>query len=388
MSGVLRLSAARWSLPLRGAPAIGALGPLTVREGLLLALERDGRWGLGEAAPLPGLSSESLADVEQALSRWRALPDEEAAHATDRLPPSLAMGLEAARLDLVADDAAPPSLRTSLLAGEEQEVSRGAQAQVARGVLTPAPFGVDPSHPASDRRAVLLGERGEERFESTTQATQTGVGARGRIVKLKVGRRPLAEECARVAAFAAAGVRLRLDGNRRLDRDAARALVAAAGDALDYFEEPGPGLTSSALAAPVALDETIDDVCARLAPEDDSAAIERALSQSDAAVWVVKPTIFGPRRTRQLARLAQGRGVRVVLSSAYDGSVGRRGLVRLGSELGLSSTVHGLGTGGLFASDLEARPGPVVVEEGSFLKVGAPLSPASFPDLDWRETGS
>ncbi|MFM2152764.1 MAG: hypothetical protein RL199_1199 [Pseudomonadota bacterium] len=331
----LRLRVARWSRPMRGAPAIGAGAPLRQRQGLLVALGQDERWGLGDASPLPGLSRESLEEVDGALERGR---DFLVAHprAADDLPPSLAMALEAARFDL-ADEAhaPPPSLRTSHLAGDDEP---------------------------------------------------PGASGPARTIKLKVGRRPLAEECGRVAAFAAAGRRVRLDGNRRLDRDAARALVAAAGGALDFIEEPGPGISAQDLGAPVALDESLDDALARLEPEEGDDALEQALRPlGHAAVWVVKPTVLGPRRTRQLARLAQRLGIRVVLSSAYDSSVGRRGLVRLGASLGLDAEVHGLGTGDLLTPDIEAGPGPVLVENDGLVRVGAPLTPAAFPGLTWRE---
>jgi O-succinylbenzoate synthase len=298
-----------------------------------VALGDDDRWGLGDAAPLPGLSHESLEEVERALERCRELRAEPAT-LLDSLPPSLATALDAALLDLRAPSGVPAVLETSLLWQDE-------------GHLQPPP---------------------------------------GRVLKLKVGRRPLKEECSLVSHFAAAGVRLRLDGNRRLDRVAAGALVTAAGDALDFFEEPGPGLTAGTIGARVALDESLDEACLEATADADAAVLDRALRpRADAAVWVVKPTVIGPRFTRQLARLAADRGITVVLSSAYDSSVGRRGLVRLGVELGLGSAVHGLGTGALLSPDLEALPGPVLVEEDGFVWAGAPLSPDAFSDLAWRE---
>ncbi len=339
MSTYLRLSVARWSRPLRDAPPIGAEGALSLREGLLVALGRDGRWGIGDAAPLPGLSQETLPEVEYALERCRGLPDgdESWAHLLDELPPSLATALDAAQRDLGAAVDEPRWLCSSVLWS-------------GPSLTVPPP--------------------------------------RGRVVKLKVGRRPVADECAQVTTLAASGVRLRLDGNRRLDPSAALALVAAAGRALDFFEEPGPRVSAASLGVRTALDESIDEVCRAVPPHGGAEALSQAMRAfQDAAVWVVKPTIVGPRRTRQLARIAADRGVTVVLSSAYDSAVGRRGLVRCGLSLDLESVVHGLGTGGLLCPDLEAATGPVLIEEADRLRVGGPLSPSSFPELRWREIG-
>jgi O-succinylbenzoate synthase len=205
------------------------------------------------------------------------------------------------------------------------------------------------------------------------------------IVKLKVGRAPLNLECARVVRLARAGCRLRLDGNRRLDASATRALVEAAGADLEFFEEPTPQAALPKDGVPLALDETLDETLAQLGNDASPAFINDALcSLPPAVAWVLKPTVLGPVRMAHLLASSSTAGAQIVLSSAYDSAVGRRSLVHFGASQGLVSSVHGLGTADVFANDLESVSGPVVVRDGDVVRVGACVSSSSFPDLVWE----
>ena len=160
-------------------------------------------------------------------------------------------------------------------------------------------------------------------------------------VKMKVGRRPLAEELRALASLRSTGVRIRLDGNRALTPEATARLADAAGDALKYVEEPvaPEHLAACMQRAPIALDETLLDAPVAEVPRG-------------AAAFVIKPTLLGAEHTLALTALAARRGTPVVVSSCYESAVGRAGLVRFAAATA-PDTVHGLGTGPAFASDFE-----------------------------------
>jgi o-succinylbenzoate synthase len=336
------MQVARWSRPLSRAVVVGDAPPQARREGLLVALFLHGRTGVGDAAPLPGLSSESLDDVVAAL---RALKDDRSkslesllARAASRsLPPSLAWAIESAHRD----------------------------ATMAMTTTTEPAAWLQTSQ--------LLGD--DARHDEEVQGT----------VKLKVGRAPLDVECARLARLARAGCRLRLDGNRRLDAPATCALVEAAGEALEFFEEPTPRSALPTDGVPLALDETLDETFASLTDDAPSSVIDAALrALPPARAWVLKPTVLGPARMAHLLASSSKAGAQIVLSSAYDSAVGRRSLIHFGASQGLTSSVHGVGTADVFASDLESVTGPIVVRDGDVVRIGACVSSSSFPDLVWE----
>lgn len=329
----LRLQVARWSRPLRVPVVVGAAPPQTTREGLLVAIGADGREGVGDAAPLPGLSHECLDDVVTAargLAARGPVTIADLAHLP--LPvPSLGFALQTAALDLLG--VAPSALRTARLLSDD----------------------------AHDDRHV------------------------SGVVKVKVGRADLEVECARLRRLAARGLRLRLDGNRRLDVDATHDLAAAAGDALEFFEEPVPRALLGTVDVPLALDESLDEAIGALPPGSTAEQLHEALrALPPAKAWVVKPTVLGPARVARLLASAPGSDVAIVLSSAYDSAVGRRGLVRLGAQRGLWGSVHGLGTDDLLAPDLVSTAGPILLRDGDAVGIGAPLSSSSFPELSWE----
>jgi O-succinylbenzoate synthase len=332
-TSLLRLQVARWSRPLRVPVVVGTAPPQSTREGLLVALGVDGREGIGDAAPLPGLSHETLDEVvraARALAGRAPVTIADLSHLEVSLP-SLGFALQAAALDLLG--VAPSALRTARLLTDEPQ----------------------------DLRNV------------------------GGVVKVKVGRADLDVECERLRRLAAHGLRLRLDGNRRLDIDDTRALAAAAGDALEFFEEPTPRALLAALDVPLALDESLDDALGALPPGATAEQLHEMLrALPPAKVWVVKPTILGPARVARLLASAPGSDVTIVFSSAYDSAVGRRGLVRLGAQRGLWGAVHGLGTDDLLAPDLMSSAGPILLRDGDAVGIGAPLSTASFPGLSWE----
>jgi o-succinylbenzoate synthase len=285
---------ASWSTTLRQPLVVGSAAPQTARRGLWIALERQGRFGVSDAAPLPGLSRESLDDVRAQL-----------------------VALQAGHTPLLL-----PSLSLALFAASTEATQPAASASVESAALVNA----------SDVAAVAAA--------CALRAPRT--------VKVKVGRAPRDVEAAAVMRLRDAGHTLRLDGNRRLTVDDAVALAVAAGPALAYFEEPVPARELGALPAsmPLALDESFDDWFQAL----DEGRTPDAAVAAVAVAWVLKPTVLGAARAQALCDEAHGRGVTVVVSSAFESPLGRRSLCQWAARVA-PRTVHGLGTGAFFVDE-------------------------------------
>ncbi len=314
------LWAAPWSRPLARPLTVGSVAGQSTRDGLLIAVEQGGRCGIADAAPLPGLSTESIDDVLDGLRRfaglsWSTLQDP---FELQGLLPGL------------------PSLAWALSAAAAESLEPWSRPTVASAVLV---------------------DDGDVPGAMPESAT----------IKLKVGRRSLDDDLKTVLAWRQQqpSARLRLDGNRRLSVGATVAIAEAAGAALAFFEEPTPLAEAASLPAwlPLALDETLDDeaTCA-----DALAGLHRAVA------WVVKPTVLGPWQTATIISRARSMGVDVVISSAFDSSVGRRSLVRLAAAAA-PTMVHGLGTRRALGRDLDVRGGAVVIEVDGQATVGDPV---------------
>jgi len=291
---------APWRCALRAPLHIGS-EVVQARAGVVVVARMDDRVGLGDAAPLPGLSSDSIDDMAVALA---AISAGRSAY-PEGLPPSLSFAISSALLEL-KNYRSDVQVHTALL-------------------LTDTDVG------------------------RVVEAAASAV-----VVKLKVGRRSVDEECRAIIRLRQRGYAVRLDGNRRLDVDATVALADAAGDALRFFEEPVPVALWGKLptSLPLALDETFDEL------SRPSLAALSALPA--AAAWVLKPTVLGAATTTMLLSAAKAKGVTVVISSAYESRVGRRALALSASAL--PDTAHGLDTGAAFATDimdgvLDERPG-------------------------------
>lgn len=325
------------------------------RRGLLVRLTTaDGAVGWGEAAPLPGFSAETLADViehahsgthqwtgtripfpEDSLDRaLRTLP------AGDACPASLRFALESAVVDLLAT-----ADRTSLAA-----VLGAPRSTVELNALIPD-----------------LLDGGEEQAARLRDAGY-------RAVKVKVGRGGATKEADHLRALRRAlgdEIALRLDANRAWSMEVAVAFAEALGDVgVAYIEEPltdparlEPFVAQTGL--PVALDETTREV----GPE--------VLREHPVSAVVLKPTLLGGlRKTRQWIWAAREHDVAPVISAAYESGLGLRMLVALAATT--SATPAGLSTYERLASDVLTPRLPL---NGPTVEVGAVT--ASEFSIDW-----
>ncbi len=177
-----------------------------------------------------------------------------------------------------------------------------------------------------------------------------------RTAKVKVAdpgdfREILAADCERVAAVRSAlgpAGRIRVDSNGAWTVDQAVVAIAAldaAAGGLEYAEQPCAQISELAqvrelVGVPIAADESI-----RLATDPERVALAGA---ADIAVIKVAP-LGGVARALQVARVS---GLRVVVSSAVDSSVGLAAGLALAAALPQLDFACGLGTVSLLSADV------------------------------------
>lgn len=281
------------------------------RRGVLVRVEdASGAVGWGDVAPLPGFSAESLGEARRALEALAAALVGRTLTPAEALPGgSVEAALDASGL--------PPSARF----GIDLALAEGAALELGRSLpqaLHPDPAVLLPLN------GLVMGT-GPEAVASARRLAEAGYAA----VKLKVGRQPVDDDLALVAAVRKAlpaHVALRLDANRAWDwDDAVRFAEGVRGLALDYVEEP---LADAArlpelwhdTGLPVAVDESVQ---------------EGAEIRGWASAAVLKPTLIGGvGATIRRAAEARSVGVRPVLSAAFESGVGLRGVAALAAATG------------------------------------------------------
>ncbi len=298
-----------YCLPLRAPLSLG-MRALRKRRGLLLRVEGpDGADGWGEAAPLPGFSAETMAEVRAQGQRLvDELPGTDLATST----------LEDLLRSLPIDDL-PASLR---FCAESAVVHLWA---VSRGESVVQALGGRRSRVVLN---ALLTESASDLEGQAERLQQAGY----RAVKLKVGRGAVEADVVRVKTLHSVlgeEVALRLDANRAWTFEEAISFAERLGDVpLAYLEEPlqSPSRLAELITTtglPVALDETTRE----MSPEGLSDDLPvRAV--------VLKPTLLGGLSvTRQWAQQARKREILPVVSSSYESGVGLRMLAALAASL-------------------------------------------------------
>ena len=298
---------------------------------------RDRIIGLGEAAPLPGMSIDALADAEHDLAQLaRLLPfeiadcDEASVFAASAArAPSARFAIETALLDALAREAgrtiAQLVRRDHSLLAEQRPRRRGR-------------FRDDDDF---DVRSVPLSVVVDTADEAA-RAVAHGV----RSLKIKLGADDDLERVAQIAA-AAPGATLRIDGNgswRR--REVASRLAALAQLPIDYVEEPCGAthelLDGQPLPCKLALDESLTGLL--------MSELQPALASPSLAAVVLKPTLLGGLTPAiVIAQLARARGVAAVVSHALEGPIGTAACAELalvlGGEVPVGLAPHGGLTG-------------------------------------------
>lgn len=327
----------RFTLPL-ARPLTVKDAKLTERSGLVIELINEyGHTGLGEASPLPGLSSKNRTAAESQLRSLRhalkrtEIPEnlEELSGGFERwlerydLAPSVRFGFETAVLNLLAGSKKLPLRRIIS--------DRSCDSISINGLLAGSPAEV---------------------LEKAVRFREEGYKA----VKLKVGQRPINEDILltlKVRKLIGDNVTLRLDANRA--RSAQATLIFARGMGvckIDYIEEPVYNysmLVSMCNEGGLSLSVAVDESLRELTPET-----LRPLPNLKAIV--IKPTVLGFERSMQFGRKAASLGIIPVVSSSFETSLGLTALAELAACLNTADVPVGLDTLDWFTRDLLTRP--------------------------------
>lgn len=292
-STIVRTRGYAYSLAFK-RPVLG----LEAREGLLFVMTRsDGSQGLGECAPWPLFDGVTIDDAELALSS-----------ADGELPGCVRWGLSRAER---------PSTETR------------------------------PADPKAVQTAALLWEDASVPFDLRLAELQK---APPPALKLKIARTRDSEaiDLARIDRVRShlPHTEIRLDANRALAPDDVRRMHAACrATCIAFWEEPCAAIDDLAQLArdgiPIALDESL------LSTDRDSAEQFKAVA---AAAYILKPSLLGPDRCRELVQHARERSIDVVVSSVFESRIGRSALAAFAQEVA-PQTVHGLGTADFLAED-------------------------------------
>ena len=292
--------------------------------------------GLGEAAPLAGLSPDYGPEFPAAIARlcerfnaegFTAFAAAQAPNFVGAAYPSLVFALETAALDLTRGG------RRQLYANA---FSRGAAALPINGL-------------------VWMGDAAFMR-EQILQKLSAGYSC----LKLKIGSLDFASELELLAEIrAVAGpdrLTLRVDANGAFAvADAPAKMAQLVAFHLHSIEQPIAAGQWPAMAAlcrsspvPIALDEELIGVT-------DPSRRAALLDEVSPAYIVLKPTLLGGHTaTRHWIELAQARGIGWWITSALESNVGLNAVAQLTGEYDVAGFAQGLGTGQLYHNNVAA----------------------------------
>ncbi len=309
-------------------PARTSRGELEAMERYeITAVTHDGRRGVGEATPMPGLSVEGgrgyrerLAAICEAVNKAGCLAPDDLIDAA-----SMRFGIETALL----------SARVNGRALWDSDFSRGRRGLTIHHLIW------------MDNSANMLA-RMAEGVERGFRCLKLGVGALLWETELNLRRE---------ARRRFPQVEIRVDANGAwAPEDALPKLTALSSCGVELIEQPIRPGQADAMAwlmdttpLPIALDEEL--IAARTPRQR-----ERLLDALRPHALVIKPSLHGGfSGAEEWADLADARGIRWWVNSALEGPIGHAALAEW-CGLHAPSTLHGLGTGLLYR---DAEPGRV-----------------------------
>ncbi|MBR1733392.1 MAG: o-succinylbenzoate synthase, partial [Alloprevotella sp.] len=300
---------------------------------ILLTYERQGRTalGIGECAPLPGLSTDYGEDYEYRLRHFAAHFEAEGGIKTELLRPypSMLFGFETALLSAAA------SQRGDFLQLFDTPFTRGETGIPINGL-------------------VWMG-----RYDEMLRRMEEKLTAGFRCIKIKIGAIRFEDELELLRRvrqrFPKEEVELRVDANGAFSpKEALQRLEALAPYSLHSIEQPirqGQWAEMARICrespVPVALDEELIGVLLR----EDKAALLDAIRP---AYIVLKPTLHGGMAgAEEWIQEAMTRGIGYWVTSALESNVGLNAIAAWASRF--PSPLHqGLGTGTLFVENFNA----------------------------------
>ncbi|WP_020589986.1 o-succinylbenzoate synthase [Desulfobacter curvatus] len=308
-------------------PAGTSRGVLNHRRVWYIVLEKEGRFGVGECAPLPDLSIETIPEVEKNLAALAADPDGFCAQADWRqIPPSVQFAVETALKDL---------------------------AQAGTQILFPSGF------TRGDKGIPINGLiwMGDPAFMKEQVRQKLDLG--WRCIKLKIGALQFSDELAILrsirAEYSADDIILRVDANGGFSPDeVSDRLDQLAELDIHSIEQPiakgqWPQMADVCKQSPldIALDEELIGITAR---EEKIGLLDTLTPQ----YLVLKPSLHGGMRgCDEWIELADAKGVAWWITSYLESNLGLNAIAQW-AFLKQPHLHQGLGTGQLFTNNMES----------------------------------
>ncbi len=274
----------------------------SVRGSVILALrDETGRVGLGEAAPLPGYSKETLADCVEALTNLLPIPFRE--------PPAIFSRSQA------PDDVSGWTTRLQKMPSAARfAVETALLDLVAQRDSTTVAHLLRPSPRTSVERCGLIDAEPSQWGSAAGALLGRGI----RVLKIKVGRYQRWDEelenLQRLRDGIPESARLRLDANGSWSvLDAQSHLRSVARLKIEFVEQPtAPGDVAKLgqCDVPWAADESLRNP-----------AEPAWLRAAGCSVFVLKPAVLGLTMSLAIAQEAHKSGIRCVASHLFDGPI-------------------------------------------------------------------
>lgn len=322
----------KYHLPFR-SPFKTSGTEFTHREGIILVYKEGDVEAYGEAAPLPGFSDESLAEVEEVLkmNREHLQKSIQSGEGKDTLRlldhihgfPSLSFGIDTLLHDLAAKREGK-SLVEYLFSDYNPTVSCNATLPI-------------------------LGEK------ETLSAARNFIEQGFHTLKVKVGR-DFEHEKKILQSLRSQfpSIKLRIDANQAWTKEQAiKNLDKLDSLEIEYCEQPVSKDQHASLKAvkeavniPIAADESV---------RNKNSALE--LSENNvASLFILKPMLMGTFDNIFVTnRVANTHNIETVFTTSLESTVGRAAIVALASGLGSRKRAHGLATGSMFNKDISSE---------------------------------
>lgn len=325
-------------------PFVTSKGEIRERKGFVISLKNlDKAQGIGEAAPLPEFGSESFEDDEKALENINLnlkldlnnlLPSIEKSLADFDQLPALRSGLEQAILNLICVER-----KTTLSELFNKPVARNISVNGVIGMLAK-----------------------DQAINKAKELRSSGF----RTLKIKAGRENFKDDFEVIRGIrneAGKNINLRIDINGKwLPEDAAANLKKLEEFDIEYAEQPVNDINdfpavSSETKIPLAADESVRNY--------DNAL--KIIGDKLAEVLILKPMMLGGlTHTFRIIDEAERNGVKVVITSSFESSIGRSTAVFAAAVL-KEKTAHGLAVHDYFKDTIVNNPFPV---ENGLIKIG------------------
>ncbi len=335
---------------------VTAHGSYDTREGAIIRLsDGTGQYGLGDAAPLPGFSRDSFAQMCLAL-------DGLAQHAANEELADLVRLCET-MYDL-------PALAFAVGAAIEDLNARRRGLPLCRSLAADAAARIPINGLIGDGDATGAREQVLELWASEY-----------RVFKVKVAAGSPERDIERILAIihAVPEAKLRLDANAGWKMEQVHEVMKQIPvENLDFLEQP---LSIGRIQESRRL---CHDHGVRLALDEDVSTFDQAhsiISERACDVVVLKPMVLGSfRASYLLAQAALAQKMEVIYTSVWESDIGIAATLHLAAALGPNPSAMGLSTAGMIADGIVEKP--LRIENG-FLKVpeGPGLGMELAPEL-------